>query len=211
MIFVALLAIGARAEETSFLDAYPALKEYVYHEEPSNFYLGFGLSPIGVLKDRTVFSADFFQLHHISERWDYQILAASFGITRAQSSTYQSNNFLFTTSVQMRIGNTFSAGPLLGYEFVTFPSLNARLLKTPYETPSEAFSSQGLVYGAIVSQSFPYKSYLIQISELGYQQTYSNRHSPENWTYYYNAPEVRQNPSLVGPSFVAKVQFSFLF
>lgn len=203
--------IAIPVEDKPFLETYPELKKYVYQEPHSGFYLGFGVVPVGVLKDRTLFAANFFQLHHISQRWDFQILSASYGVTRAQSPAYQSNNFVFTSSLKYKMGSLFSFGPLIGYEFVNFPNLDAKLLKAPYETPYESFSSRGMIYGLVVSETFPYKNYLIQINQIAYQETYSNTVTPEGWKYYYNNPEVRANPALVAPSLVMLIEISFLF
>lgn len=197
--------------EPPFMESFPSLKSYLYKEPASNYFLGLGLSPVGVLKDRTVFTGDFFQLHYRSDLWDLLLFSASYGVTRAQVAIYQSNNFTFTTAAKMRIGQILSLGLLAGYEFVNFPNLNATLVKVPYQTPLESFSSRGMIYGAIASQTFNYRSYLLQISELGYQQTYSNVKTAEDWTYYYDNKAVRANPALVGPGFVAMIKVSLLF
>lgn len=197
--------------EKPFLENYPNLKPYIYKEPGSGFYMGFGLIPIGVLKDKTLLAADFFQLHYINSNWDYQILGASYGVTRAQSTAYQSNNFTFTSHVKFKWGSLFSFGPLIGYEYVTFPNLDAKLIKSPYQTPYEAYSSRGMIYGGIVSETFAYKEYLIQVSEVVYKQTYSNVKTKENWTYYYDSPDVRADPGLVAPAMVSMVEFSILF
>ena len=197
--------------EAPFMETFPGLKTYLYKEPPSNYFLGLGLSPVGVLKDRTVFTGDFFQLHYRGELWDLLLFNASYGVTRAQVATYQSNNFTFSTAAKMRVGRILSLGLLAGYEFVNFPNLNATLVKVPYQTPLESFSSRGMIYGVIASQTFNYRSYLLQINELGYQQTYSNINTAEGWTYYYDNKAVRANPALVGPGFVAMIKVSLLF
>ena len=203
---------GVGVRNVPFLESFPHLKNYVYIEPRSGFFLGLGVSPIGILKDRTVFTANFFQIHYFSERWDFEIFNAAYGITRAESSTYQSNNFTLRSTLKMKIGKYFSLGPLIGYEFISFPNLGATLLKLPYQSPNEPFSSRGLIYGGMLSQTFQFKEeYLIQINELAYQETYSNTKTPEGWNFQFNDPNVQGNPGLIGASFVSMIEVSFLF
>jgi hypothetical protein len=100
---------------------------------------------------------------------------------------------------------------LLGYEFVSFTNLQARLFKSPFITPEEPFSSGGIIYGLNVSQTFRWRGYLLQLSEVGYQQTYSNEKTTQNWRYIFTDKAVRNQPSLIAPRTVALIKLSFLF
>lgn len=201
------------APEAPFLEAFPNLKNYIFEEPKSGFYLGFGATPIGVMTDRVLFAADFFQLHWMSEHWNIEILNASYGFTQAQNTTLQSNQFTFRTAPKYKIGQLFSIGPVFGYEYVTFRNVGAKLFKTPWETQVfEPFSSSGIIYGGMISETFKYKNdYLIQFNELAYQQTYSVKKTPENWTYVYEDPSIEADPNVIGASFVILIQASFLY
>ncbi len=203
-----------RAEEKSFLDTFPNLKQYVYQPPKSGFYLGMGLSPVGFAANRFIFTADFFQLHYLSENWDFELLNAAYGFTRAQSSEFESTNFTFHSSAMYRFSKTFSAGPLLGYEFVSFPNVGSHIVSptTALETNDQPFSSHGPIYGAMISETYPYKkNYLIQINEMAYQETYSTTRTAQNWIYLYDDSRISADHSLIGAQIVYMLGLSFLY
>ena len=203
----------AEAQATSpFLNAFPQLKPYVYEEPPSGFYLGVGLSPVGMLKDRFMLTLDMFQLHWMNEKWDVEILNASYSVTRAQSAAVQSTQFTARASAKYRFFKNFSVGPLIGYEFVSFPNITAQLRKGNLFSPSEPFSSRGIIYGGMLTETFTMgKGYLLQINELAYKQTYSTTQTAEGWNYYYNDASIRNDPTQIEAGFVMMIEASFLY
>ena len=204
----------AEAQAASpFLNAFPQLKPYVYEEPPSGFYLGVGLSPVGLLKDRFMLTLDMFQLHWMNDKWDVEILNAAYSVTRAQSSAVQSTQFTARSTVKYRFFKNFSVGPLVGYEFVSFPNITAQLQKGNLFSPSEPFSSRGWIYGGMLTETFKMGggSYLLQINELAYKQTYSTSQTAEGWNYYYNDATIRNDPSQIQAGFVMMIEASFLY
>ena len=203
----------SNAPEPAFMDAFPKLKDYRYEEPPTGFYMGFGVSPIGVVKDRTMFSANFLQVHWMNRWLDYEILNATFASTRASSAEYQSTSFTFRTSLKYKISNWFSAGALVGYEFVSFPNLKAVLTNNPYKTYEEPFSSRGPIYGAIATETFKWKDtpYVIQLNEVGYQESYSTSSTADGWDYNFGASPVQADRTLIQASLVFAIEAAFLF
>jgi hypothetical protein len=199
------------APEVPFLDTYPHLRNLLFREPDSGFRFGMGIEPIGMLKDRVYFSFNFFQVHYIKDRINWEVLNASYGQTIAQQSAFQSKNFVFRTAPKFRFSDMLSAGPLIGYEFLSFPNIKARLYKAPYISPSEPFSSRGMIYGFMASQTFHYKENLLQVSEVFFKQTYSVEETPEHWTYIYDDPNVQADQKLIGPNMVIMVEVSYLF
>jgi hypothetical protein len=200
-------------KDSSFLGSFPQLKDYVYQEPSSGFYLGFGASPIGLLKDRFMISANVFELHWIRDRWDIDILKFSFGFTRAQSSSVQSTQFTFRAAPKYRLFGNVSIGPLIGYELVSFPNITSKLQKDVNFTPfSEPFSSRGFVYGGEVSQTWKIgQSYLLQVSEVVYKQTYSTKQTAEGWNHIYDDAALRKDTNQIDANFVMMVEASFLY
>jgi hypothetical protein len=195
-----------------FLEAFPKFRDYLFQEPTSGLLLGFGISPVGFLQDRSVFSLQFFQVHWMSSWLDYEALNASYVFTRAQSPELQSTSMVFRTSLRLRIGRYLSIGPLVGYEYISFPGLQDILYKAPYATKLEPFSSQGLIYGGVLSQVFRWRDgYVIQLNELAYQETYSSQSTPENWAYYFGASDAQNNRTLIGASWVSMIEAVFLF
>lgn len=209
-VFVSL-AHADPVNEAPFIEAYPHLKDYTFEEPKSGIFFGLGVSPLGTLKDKLIFSADFFQVHYFSTNWDIEIMNVSYGMAKAQASAKNTDSFTFRAAPKFRIGNVFSVGPVVGYEFVNFPNLQASLFKDALKSTDVLFSEQGFIYGIMLSETFHYGEYLIQINEVGYQENYSEVQTPEGWHYVYNDPDVQANPSLIGPGFVTMIEVSFLF
>jgi hypothetical protein len=201
----------SQAPEPPFLESFPHLSEYLFKEPTSPYYFGLGLTPIGVLKDKVMLEANFFQIHYIDETMNWEIFSASFGNTVAQTGLYQSNHFIFRSSPKFFIGSVVSVGPLVGYEFVSFPNVTARLYKAPYIAPHEPFSSRGMIYGFMISQTFKYKSGHLQVNEVVFKETYSVKETDQHWMYLFDQPELQANPDKIGPSTIMKVEISYLF
>ncbi len=202
------------AATKSFLDTFPNLKQYVFQEPKSGFYLGMGISPLGVGADRFSIAADFFQVHYLSDKLDFEILDASYGLTVAQSSEFESTAFIFRTSPKYRISNTLSLGPLLGMEYISFPKVGSRITNplTNRATKDQPFSSHGLIYGGMVTETFPYKTdYLIQINAMAYQETYSTTRTQQNWVYLYDDSRIAADHNLIGANLVYMLSLSFLY
>ena len=196
----------------SFLQSFPNLRKYVYKPPSSGFYLGLGVSPVGILRDRFVFSADFFSVHYIDHNWDWELLNASYGVTRAQPSELGSTSFIFRSTIKFRVTRVISGGPLIGYEYISFPQVGSRIYRSPYATPDEPFSSEGPIYGGMVSETYRLKkNYLLQISEIAFQETYSVTKTAQNWNYLYDDPILNANPQLIGASTVTMIEVSFLY
>jgi hypothetical protein len=207
------IAPGAPPADQSFLGLYPQLKNYVYEEPPSGFFLGLGASPVGLLHNRMMFTGNFFELHWIKDRYDIEILNAAYSITKAQTSEFASTAFTFRAAPKYRFFGNISGGPLLGYELVSFPDVGAKIYRSPYIQPqSEPFSSRGWIYGLEFSETWNWsKGTLFKITEVFYQQTYSATTTDHGWTYRFDDANLQNDQSDIGPSTVMMVEFSFLF
>jgi hypothetical protein len=213
MAYLPILWAQPAPPEGGFLETFPHLKPYVYEEPKSGFFLGLGLSPVGILGNSMMFSANFFELHWIRDRYDVELLNASYAFTRAETSEFQSTHFTFRTSWKYRFFGPISAGPLIGYEYVSFPGIGARIFQGGKIQPSsEPFSSEGWIYGAMVSETFKYeKDYLIKINELAYEETYSTTHTAQGWTYIYDDQSIQQDNSKIKAGTVIMIEGSFLY
>src|SRR6185437_11023470 len=135
-------APNASTFDIKFLEKYPHLRDNVYQEPDSHFYLGLSAGG-GLVQSRMYFSANFFQAHYISDQWDLELFSATYGQTTAQPSYAQSHNFVFRTVPKYRWNDFLSIGVLLGYEFVSFPNVSSTIYKNTQETLPEPFSSSG--------------------------------------------------------------------
>ncbi|MBK7963312.1 MAG: hypothetical protein IPK04_20260 [Bdellovibrionales bacterium] len=198
--------------DPAFLEAYPHLKDHLYREPSSDSYFGFSLAPVGLLKNRMIFMMNFFQAHRVTEKWDWEILSTSFGLTNAKPASAQSYHFVFRTVPKYRLTDTISLGPVIGLEYVSFPKAQAFLSKAPWTTEPEDFSSRGAIYGLALSQIFGLNSdHPFRVTEFLYQQTYSTEHSADNWKYIFTDNELNkeQDPIKAGPVFL--VEFGYMF
>ena len=198
--------------EQSFLDKYPHLKQNLYQEPNSNLYLGFSVGLLGVLKDRMFFAANFFQVHYITSFWDYEVLSVSYGTTTANPSFVQSNHFIFRTIPKYRITDHISVGPLLGWEFVSFPQVKAVLYDGTYQTKSEPFSSSGLIAGIAASQNMTTDAGTkIKVNELIYKETYSTKDAGRGWSYLYDNQDLRSDTTPIDAGIMFLVEVGMMF
>ncbi len=212
VLILLLLANAPSAQAVSIVESYPNLKELTFKEPKSNFYLGFGFTPIGSTHGRTLFGINFFQLHWIRDYWDMELFSATYGMTNGQPAYLESRHFLFRTSPKIRFFKMLSVGPLLGYEYVSFPEINSHLFKVPWATPVEPFSSKGLIYGLMFSETLPvWNDYILKLNQVIMKQTYSTEKTTDNWDYLFDRREVRNDKSAIEADTVLMIEISLLF
>lgn len=197
----------------TFLEAYPHLKNYLYNEPESGFYLGLGISPVGVVKNSMLFTANFFSLHYIQDSLDIEILNASYGFTRQQDTEFESTHYTFRTSPKWRFFGVFSVGPVAGYELVNFPNVGARVIRGNLIQPqSEPFSANGWIFGGMLSQTFSYgKEYVLKLNEMFYQESYSTDPPKGGWTYIFDDQKVQYNKDNISAARVIMIEINFLY
>ena len=196
-----------------FLEEFPNLKDFVFNEPTSNTYFGLGLSPISIMNSKLYVAANLFQIHWINDRFDMEIFSASIGSTINSEDYSSSKHFTFRTIPKYRIFSFVSIGPLLGFEFVRFSNISARLYKDRYVTPYDVFSSNGLIYGLGISETIDQKNNRkIKISQNIYKQTYSTTTTNNGWTYLYQNPElaVESNKDKISAGIVIMLEISYL-
>ena len=221
--FALLLAAGgARASDlpasvlapgTSITQTYPALLKYTSDEPISNVRIGVGLSPFGMIRDQFSFSANIFQFHWVTSVLDWEVFSVSYASTLGGDQFTKSKNFTFRTVPKVKINQTFSVGPLLGYEFVSFPDLHSVIYNGTLATPQENFSSRGLTYGGVLSETFKLNQDLdLKLNQVAYRETYSTTSAYANgWVYRYTTAGLNQDQSPINPGWVFLLEFSILY
>jgi len=204
---------GPPSNSAPFLETFPQLKDYLYEEPHSGFYLGHGGSPIGLIGSTYMFTVDIFGLHWIKDRYDIEGINISYGLGRGSSSEFTSQRFTFRAAPKYRVLGPISIGPLIGYELVTFPDVDARIFRGGFIEPnSEPFSGRGWIYGIAASQTFPYnKKYLFKLDESIYKENYSTKTTSEGWSYIYDDPKVQLDNSQIAAGTVMMIEASFLY
>lgn len=211
LVLVLLKTLNLSAEP-AFIETYPHLKDYIFEEPKSDFYIGFGAAPVGAIKNRMLFTANFFQVHWIRKPWDIEILSASYGFTTAEPSYVKSRHFIFRTAPKFNVYKFFSVGPMLGYELVSFPEISARLYKNSFASPTEPFSTRGIIYGVMVSENFELKNnYIFKLNQVFYKQTYSTERTDEDWLFLYDRRELRLDTTPIQAETVFMLEASLLF
>lgn len=208
LFFVSLSVFANTTQE------YPELKKFLFKEPKSDFLFGLGVSPIGIANNRFVLSVNFFEFHWRHEPFDVEIFKASFGFGYSQQSYAGSRTFTIRTSPKFTLFHFLSIGPLIGYEYVSFPDVKSTLQYNQFATPTEPFSSLGLIYGAAVSETFPFQNdYLLKITQTVFQETYSTTQAGNGWTYVFEEPSLQNDPARtqIKPSLVLMVDFSLLY
>lgn len=216
VVFVLILALvvsgRASADTQDFVERYPSLGKFRFKEPAPNIYFGFGLAPLEIVNSKTAISFSFFQVHWFNRWVDWEVFNASFGMTFAGDSTSNIRKFAFRSVPKFRVNPMFSFGPVIGYEFISFPEVDVRLEKESQFTPIDSFSSRGLIYGGAVSENFKFRDrYVIKATQFAYKQTYSTSHSQEGWNYVFLDANQNQRSAPVSAGWVYGIEFSFLF
>lgn len=198
----------------SIVEQHPSLKSFLFVEPKSSLYFGFGLNPVTVMKSRVGGSLSFFQLHYIKHRLDFEVFNASFGAAVSKDSSANSSQFLFRTAPKIRIFPGFSVGPMVGLEYISFASIDARLTRARFFSPFEPFSTHGFVLGAMASQLVALgNDRFLRINEVAYQQHYSVTKAGAGWEYEFRSPSLQADAerTLIKPGNVFALEFSLLF
>lgn len=214
VIALSLSLLVARAEATGILEEFPHLQKQIYQEPESRFRVGFALSPIALQRSRFATSAGLFQMHYTSGLLDFEIFSASLGFSVTSNDSAGSKYFLFRTAPKLRVLPFLSIGPVVGFEFVSFPNVQARLFKGGFGTPIEPFSSNGFIYGGVMAETFELGGgYTLKVSQIVYQQTYSTTEAFDGWVYVFEDPAIQSDPSrsLIKGSLVMMLEAALLF
>lgn len=198
--------------DTTFINQYPHLQKNIYQEPDSNYRLGLSAGVVGLVANNLYFSANFFQLHRITTHWDLELLSITYGSTTTQPTDYISNHFVFRDVPKYRWNDFLSFGPLVGYEYISFPNVSTVITKNSYLTRTEPFSTSGLIYGFAVAQTIKTESGNVwRITEVGYQESYSTTDAGLGWTYLYDKSSLRANSSPLAAGLVLTIEVGVLF
>lgn len=230
-LLLALLATPAHADtappagaepEIRLFEKHPALNKYLFEESPSRFTVGFGVTPVSLMKDKFYFGLNVFQVHWMSESVDWQILSAGVGFGFAQTGEARSRHASLRTAPMLRLMDFLSVGPVLGYEVLVFPNLQAKLRQDiavlPLQSEPEPFSTHGIVLGVMASQRLPLEDgRTVRFSQILARQSYfTNRARREGWVYNFapgnaTSPDFREAPDSIRPSLTLTLEVSLLF
>ena len=200
---------GARAD---IMSEFPSLKKYIHAEPETHIRFGVGISPVGIMENKAMVSFNLFQVHWINGDFDIEAFSGSFGTTISGDPLSKLQSFTFRTIPKYRFSESISVGPLVGYEFVSYPDVIARIYKKNAFAPEEPFSSSGLIYGAAVSQTFNLsEKYTLKINEIFYQQTYDTKGTFNDWKYFYKNDLLNSSQDPIAPGPVVVLELSLLF
>ncbi len=194
-----------------FLSTYPHLAELVFDEPHSGFYIGFGLSPVSFVKDQAKISLSLLEVHNIQKHYEWELIKFNVGSSFGRPKLAAANDFTVRTSLKWRWTELFSLGPLVGYEFLSFPQVDSRTTKNSYETPIEPFTTRGLIYGFALNQNFKWGENRLKIAQVVYKQTYSTTENGDGWRYVFEDPAISSETEILAPGTVFAFELSFLY
>ena len=149
-----------------------------------------------------------------SDLWDIEIFKAQVGFGIAKENYTGSKHFTLRASPRIKILKYLSVGPVVGYEFISFPDVSVRLNEGNLFTPFEPFSSRGMIYGVSFAETIQVEAnYQFTLQQTIYRQTYSTTKSNDGWTYFYERDEIQDDPlhALIEPSIVFLLGASLTF
>ena len=207
LILLALTGLTLTAH-ASFVDEYPELKRHLYAEPKSNFYIGLGVGAVGFVENRAIHSLSVFQLHYINGAADLELLNLGLAVSSfGKDPLSTSRHFLLRASPKLRLFEFLSIGPVVGFEWVSFPNASVVLAKGGFGTPPEAFSSNGLVYGLMVSQTIKLGDHQLRLNQLLYKQTYRADQTENGWVYQFEDGALAADPEKKA----VRAGYTFLF
>jgi hypothetical protein len=201
------------AAHATFAEDFPSLSKYVFEQSASKIFFGGGLTPISVMNQKPDIALSIFQAHWITDYLDFELFNGMIGFSYLSSAnSYSLTHFTFRTVPKFRLTHNISVGPLVGIEFVSFPGVTGITAKGGFVTPNQSFSTSGLIYGAVVSETFPIgKQYMLKINQTAYKQNYSTVSSSYGWQYVYDNTGLNADQSPIAPGMVFQLEFSFLY
>jgi hypothetical protein len=183
--------------EAGILADFPGLDRYRFKEKESPFYLGLGVSPAGFSERKFLVTFSPLQIHFRKSFVDWEILGASFGWSQPKSNYASSQYFVVRTVPKISFFQVLSVGPFVGYEGHLFRGVKARLRKENRYSPYERFSTSGLAWGAVVSQSFPMEGgKIFKINQILHQQRYKIREAGKGWRHEFERAELETGDTL---------------
>lgn len=203
-----------------FTKDYPSLEKFIFEPPKSNFFLGYGFVPIGVIDKKTYFAVNMFQLHYITSLWDHEIFSFSLGKISSNNKFAEANNFVVRTIPKINVLTLFkdvqiSLGPILGYEYIKFNNVKTQLRKNDYVTNKDDLSSGAFITGLALTETFNYKGNKIKVSQMMIKQNYSIKKVNYGWTHDYSdtSPEAEseENQSVMKANTIYMIEVSYLF
>lgn len=215
LAFSLLSIVFSSSANASILEEHPALRKHLFVEPASDLYLGFSVSPIGVLESKAVHMLGLVQFHWIRGIADVELMSVHVGTTSISKTDFAgSRHFLFRSSPKLRIFDFLSVGPLVGFEFISFPKIGVSLAKGGFSTPVEPFSAKGWILGALISETFAFQEkYLLKINQSVYWQHYSTVQTDDGWRYRFDKAEIEgdRDRTIIKPSYVAMLEICLLY
>lgn len=216
--FLLYLVVGTNLSHAKFVDDYSNLKKFLDKPIISNYHIGFGVSPFGLIGEKSFYTISLFQLHYISGSFDFNIISADFGVIESGNSLAKAKNFTIKTSpkyvlAELFENTTLSLGPLFGVEFIKFDNVKTQLRKGSAVTVSDNLSAYAAIWGAMLEQTVTFTNYKIKISQTYYRQNYSITDANNGWYHFYENVEAEseENQKVMQANDVFLLSLSMIF
>ncbi len=208
-----LVAPDEQAWAQRFSEQFPLLDSYRAKPKETGFYFGFGLAPIAYLNHTPDVAISLGQLHWRNDFLHWEVVNAMLGLTYLNAnSELNVIHYTFRSSLQLRLGKVLSFGPLVGWEFLSFPNVQVQTTQNNYITPQLPLATGGLIYGALLSEVFPLQDrYQLKINQVFYAQHYSTTLGAAGWSYVYNDPLLQADSSPIAAGIAVMVDFNLIF
>jgi hypothetical protein len=204
---------------------YPSLKKFLFKPPESNFRFGVGMAPLGLMGSKFLFSLSLFQLHYMTDRWDFEVISASIGKAFSNNEFANTTSFSLKSSPRVKLFSffetgVFSIGPLLGMEVVRFDDVEVTIKKNIggnnfiTTTNPVNLSTFGFIYGVSLSQTFKLKSgNQFKVNEVFYSQNYDISKTRFDWEYNFQDQTVTdpENIQELEKSSVFMIEFSYIY
>ncbi len=182
-------------KDAKVIKEYPELKKFLFTPPENSFFIGLGLSPLGLMGSKYFMALSPLQIHWKTGILDWEILSVSLGRTFTSTEFAKSWNFSFRTAPKLKLFTLFdnvdlSIGGLFGIEGVQYPDVEV-FFRSPNALPGGGayqtkrpvkLSSTGTIFGGILSQSVRLKNgNIFQINEVFYKQSFDLKKNDKKW------------------------------
>ncbi len=183
-------------QDTKVIQEYPELKKFLFKAPKNTFYLGLGLSPLGLMGSKYFMTLSPLQVHWKTKWLDWEILSVSLGRTFTSTEFAKSWNFSIRTAPKLQLFTLFdnvqiSVGGIFGVEGIQYPDVEVKF-QSPNTIPGGSgvyttqrpvkLSATGTIIGGVLSQSINLDNgNIFQINQIFYKQKFNLRENDEDW------------------------------
>jgi hypothetical protein len=211
--YVVINVLYAQSTWASFLETYPHLAPLMRSDFVSQLHLSASLSPFRTVGSKVGFGIAPVALHYRNGWLDLELFQLSLGFYFLGGESISNHvTFQIRTAPKIQLSSSVSLGPLVGFEYMTFNAVKARIFKNNLYSELEPYSVSGFIWGGLICERFLLKESLwLQIQQTVYVQKFNPNSSYYGWAYDFEQNTLNQDASILQPKLVFLIEVGLFF